>query len=63
MVDTPLYDFERLEPGNVIEGPAVIESPYTTIPIPEGRGFSIDSRRFGIIGAAGAVVEAQAVAR
>jgi N-methylhydantoinase A/acetophenone carboxylase len=54
MVDTPLFDFEQLQPGNIVEGPAVIESPYTTIPIPEGRNFFIDSRRFGIIGAAGA---------
>jgi N-methylhydantoinase A len=29
--DTPIYQFEELTPGMEIPGPAVIESPITTI--------------------------------
>ncbi len=31
VVETPGYDFERLEPGNVIPGPAIIWTPITTV--------------------------------
>jgi N-methylhydantoinase A/acetophenone carboxylase len=51
MVATPTFDFERLEPGNLVRGPAVVDSRYTTIPVPEGRGFYIDSRKLGVIAA------------
>ncbi|HAJ33696.1 MAG TPA: hypothetical protein DCK79_10095 [Candidatus Atribacteria bacterium] len=30
-IDTPIYDREKLKPGNLIEGPAVIEERITTI--------------------------------
>ena len=30
-VTAEIYDSERLEAGNVLQGPAVIESPVTTI--------------------------------
>jgi N-methylhydantoinase A/acetophenone carboxylase len=49
LVDTPVYDMDRLRPGNVIDGPAVVESSYTTIPVPENRNFYIDSRKFGVL--------------
>ena len=56
LIATAIYDFERLEPGNFVHGPAVIESRYTTIPVPEDRGFYIDSRKFGVIEARDAAV-------
>lgn len=31
---TKIYDFERLKPGNGIEGPSIIETPFTTVVIP-----------------------------
>jgi N-methylhydantoinase A len=31
VVETPGYDFERLKPGNVIPGPAIIWTPITTV--------------------------------
>ena len=31
MKESPIYDFERLLPGNQINGPAVIHTPITTI--------------------------------
>ncbi|HLB11467.1 MAG TPA: hydantoinase/oxoprolinase family protein, partial [Dehalococcoidia bacterium] len=35
-LDAALYDFERLGYGNVIDGPAVVEAPATTVLIPPG---------------------------
>lgn len=34
--DTPLYDWDMLGPGAVIAGPAIVESPHTTVPIAPG---------------------------
>jgi N-methylhydantoinase A/acetophenone carboxylase len=62
MVATAIFDFDRLEPGNLVRGPAVIESPYTTIPLPEGRGFYMDSRRLGTIEALDAATARTAAA-
>jgi N-methylhydantoinase A/acetophenone carboxylase len=49
LVDTPVYDLALLAPGNVVDGPAVVESSYTTIPVPKNRNFYIDSRKFGVL--------------
>jgi len=38
-----------MQPGNVVDGPAVIESSYTTVPVPSSRNFYIDSRKFGVL--------------
>jgi N-methylhydantoinase A/oxoprolinase/acetone carboxylase beta subunit len=46
---TPLFSYEALRPGNVVEGPAVIEGEYTTIVVPPGLRFSIDERGLGIL--------------
>jgi N-methylhydantoinase A len=35
-VEVPLYDFERLTPGPSIRGPAIVESPFTTIVVDPG---------------------------
>jgi N-methylhydantoinase A len=35
-VNTPVYDSSRLKPGNVINGPAIVEEPTTTVVIPRG---------------------------
>jgi N-methylhydantoinase A len=40
LVETAIYDFDRLKPGNEIAGPAVIETPVTTIVVnPKDRAF------------------------
>ena len=31
MAEASIYDFEKLHPGNIIAGPAVIHTPITTI--------------------------------
>jgi N-methylhydantoinase A len=40
-----IYDFERLEPGNVIPGPAVIHTPITTIVVQEKQTGRFDAYR------------------
>lgn len=40
-----LFEMDMLEPGNEIEGPAVIEAPATTMPVPEGKKATIDEYR------------------
>jgi N-methylhydantoinase A len=32
--DTAIYDYTRLAAGNLIAGPAIIETPFTTIVVP-----------------------------
>jgi acetone carboxylase, beta subunit len=42
VAQTEILQLERLEPGNVILGPAIIESPATTFAIPPGRRARLD---------------------
>jgi N-methylhydantoinase A/oxoprolinase/acetone carboxylase beta subunit len=46
---TKIYASEKLRPGNVIEGPAVIEGEYTTLVVPSPMTFSIDQHGLGIL--------------
>jgi N-methylhydantoinase A/acetophenone carboxylase len=48
-VDTSLYDADSLQPGNVIDGPAVVEAPLTTIVVPPGMRYSIDRYGLGVL--------------
>ena len=47
--DTKVYDYVRLQSGNVVQGPAVIDSDSTTYVIPEGARLTVDRYRNGII--------------
>jgi len=47
--DTPIYSYESLRPGNVLEGPAILEGEYTTVVVPPSMHFSIDERGLGIL--------------
>jgi N-methylhydantoinase A/acetophenone carboxylase len=38
-----------LEPGNVIEGPAIIEAADTNTVLPPGRTYTVNEYRSGII--------------
>ncbi len=40
-----IYDFEKLEPGNRLRGPAVIHTPITTIAVQEGQSARMDGFR------------------
>jgi N-methylhydantoinase A len=42
-IDTPIYDGALLGGGQVIEGPAVIELAYTTVPVPPGQRLTRDA--------------------
>ena len=48
-IDTDVYQFEKLEPGNRLEGPVLIEAEFTTIVVPPGQFFHIDSRGLGLL--------------
>ena len=49
MAPANIYDFERLVPGNVIAGPAVIHTPITTIVVQSGQTGRVDAYRNTII--------------
>ncbi|MHA1293203.1 MAG: hydantoinase/oxoprolinase family protein [Promethearchaeota archaeon] len=40
-----LFEMEHLNPGNIIDGPAVIEAPATTLLIPPGYKVNLDNHR------------------
>jgi N-methylhydantoinase A len=42
LVETPIYDSEKLKAGNIIVGPAIIEVPTTTAVIPPGYQCKVD---------------------
>jgi N-methylhydantoinase A/oxoprolinase/acetone carboxylase beta subunit len=46
---TKYYAFEKLRPGNVVPGPAVVEGEYTTMIVPFELQFSIDKHGLGIL--------------
>ncbi|MGA3292420.1 MAG: hydantoinase/oxoprolinase family protein [Candidatus Acidiferrales bacterium] len=46
---TPTFSYESLRPGNVVEGPAIVEGDYTTIVVPPRMRFSIDDRGLGLL--------------
>ena len=47
--DTPVYDWLALEPGNQLDGPALIEAPDTTYVIEPGWSYRMDAYRNGIL--------------
>ncbi|WP_067461685.1 hydantoinase/oxoprolinase family protein [Actinomadura macra] len=40
--DTAIYDYGALRAGHTITGPAVVEAPTTTVPVPAGMGATVD---------------------
>jgi acetone carboxylase, beta subunit len=51
--DTAIYELTDVEPGNSIEGPAIVESVATTFAIPPGREARLDAHRVFHLSAAG----------
>lgn len=49
MVESDIYDFELLAPGNVVAGPAVIHTPITTIVLQAGQTGTLDGYRNVIV--------------
>jgi N-methylhydantoinase A len=49
MIESDIYDFTLLNPGNVINGPAVIHTPITTIVVQANQKSVMDQYRNIII--------------
>ena len=49
MVETPVFGWLSLAPGNVISGPALIEAPATTYVIEPGWSYRMDAWRNGVL--------------
>jgi N-methylhydantoinase A/oxoprolinase/acetone carboxylase beta subunit len=47
--DTPVFDLDRLEPGNRVNGPAIVEAKDTVCPVPPGATFTVDQYRAGVL--------------
>ncbi len=48
--ETPVFDLEPLlRSRSQLEGPALIESPYTTVVVPPGKRFSVDEYGLGVL--------------
>ena len=47
-----VYDFERMNPGNVVRGPTVIHSPLTTVVVHNGQVARMDGLRNLVLEAA-----------
>lgn len=48
-VDTPVFGFAKLTPGNQVDGPALVEAEFTTIVVPPGKSLSIDTHGLGLL--------------
>lgn len=44
-LETAIYDFQRLDAGNRLNGPAIIETPFTSVVVPTHFGVEIDEYR------------------
>jgi len=42
LIDTPVYDYERLANGATVRGPAIIELPFTTTLVPPDHKVTVD---------------------
>jgi len=40
--DATIYDYTVLQAGNIVEGPSIIETPFTTVVVPEGHTAELD---------------------
>jgi N-methylhydantoinase A/oxoprolinase/acetone carboxylase beta subunit len=43
--ETAIYDYMLLQPGNRLAGPAIIETPFTTVVVPDHVNAEIDEYR------------------
>jgi N-methylhydantoinase A len=45
MVEAPIYDYHRMQPGMIVPGPTVVHTPITTIVVQGGQTARMDSHR------------------
>jgi N-methylhydantoinase A/oxoprolinase/acetone carboxylase beta subunit len=48
-VETSVYDLDGLQPGNLVAGPALVESEYTTVVVPPTMQLKINEYAIGIL--------------
>jgi N-methylhydantoinase A/acetophenone carboxylase len=48
-ISSSIYEWDRLQSGNVIEGPAIIEGSDNTYIVPRGWQFGMDSFQNGVL--------------
>jgi len=48
-IETPTYSFERLQAGNRIDGPAIVEAELTTVVVPPDMTFGVNEHGLGIL--------------
>lgn len=48
-IDTDVFQLEKMVPGNVVKGPALIDAELTTVVVPPGQLLRIDERGLGIL--------------
>ncbi|MBP1749261.1 MAG: 5-oxoprolinase [Deltaproteobacteria bacterium] len=48
LIETPIYDRLKLEPGNIVKGPAIVEAPDTTYVVRENWRYTVDACRNGV---------------
>jgi len=41
-IDTKIYDFMDLNPGNILDGPCIVETPVTTVVVPPEKNARVD---------------------
>lgn len=47
--ETPVYDLVSLRPGNVVQGPAIAESEYTTAVVPPDYSLTVDQHGLAVL--------------
>lgn len=47
--ETSVYAADALDPGNQLNGPAIVEAPLTTVVVPPGIQYSIDRHGLGVL--------------
>jgi len=48
-METPVYRFEKMLPGHYLMGPVLVDAEFTTLVVPPGQTFRIDSRGLGLL--------------
>jgi N-methylhydantoinase A/acetophenone carboxylase len=47
--ETPVFAFDKLQAGNRVDGPALVEAQFTTVVVPPGKTLSIDKHGIALL--------------
>lgn len=48
-IETGIFAFDKLRPGNRVSGPAIVEASFTTLVIPPARTLTVDAHGFAML--------------